>query len=65
MSASAYISLFNSFVLIVMSALFGKLWIAMREFKQSLDALTDELIEQGVLPPKKLNGKSRHRREHA
>lgn len=64
MSYAAYVSLFNSVLLLVAGFFLGKVWAVMSEFSKSLNALTDELIEQGVLPPKKLNGKNRHRGHH-
>ena len=64
MSAAAIISLFNSFALLVAGFLLGQLWRAVSEFKRSVDALTQELTDQGIIPPKKLNGKSRHRGDH-
>ena len=64
MNAAATISLFNSFALLAMGFLLGQLWRVVAEFKRSVDALTQELSDQGILPPKKLNGKSRRRGEH-
>lgn len=64
MSAADYLSLCNAFAILIFGFILGQLWRAVTEFKNSVDGLIKELSEQGLLPPKKQNGKGRYRGTH-